>query len=276
MWHRVLGEHLIFNFGLFDQAEIADGAKPGSLGRAEFRAFDRQLELTGLLAPNRPPVNRILDLGCGWGGITQYLAKHFAECQCIDAINISQRQLDYCADNLPLDLRNRVNLYFCNGQDVDLLPDPAVSYDLVVARGAYTHFLHDVFEASVARVAQRLAHGGILLISDTLYRASDLDSYKSLIPDTVDRLACANRKTPDHFVSVLERSGLNIQDLRVLPSNAEVIHWFRKVQLNIEQNFPDGVDGPIQELHDMALSFTQCLAKNQASVYSIIARRIMV
>lgn len=170
VWHKALGENLSFQFGLFDHAELAEGPKPGPVGPSEFRHFDRQLELAGLLAPARPQIHRILDLGCGWGFITQYLAALFPECQCVDAINISQRQLSYCADNLPESLKGRVNLYLCNGQDVDLLPDPAVSYDLVVVRGVYTHFLPNVFEASVARVAQRLSYGGTLLISDTLYK----------------------------------------------------------------------------------------------------------
>ncbi|CRL30202.1 Methyltransferase type 12 [Penicillium camemberti] len=276
MWQKALGDNLSFQFGLFDQAEIAEGARPGSIGPAEFRAFDHQLELAGLLGPSRPQLRRILDIGCGWGFITKHIAALFTECQCIDAINISQRQLDFCANNLPMDLRKRVNLYFCNGQDVDLLPDSAVPYDLVVVRGVYTHFPFDVFEASVAQVAQRLSPRGTLLISDTLYRVTDIETYKSPIPDTVDRLACAHRKTPDYFISVLKQNGLHLHDLRILPSNAEVIHWFDKVRLNIEQNFPDGASGPIQELHDMAVSFNQSLAKEKASVYSIIARHVVV
>ena len=62
--------------------------------------------------------------------------------------------------------------------------------------------------------------------------------------------------------------------MRVLPSNVEVIHWFHKVRLNIEQKFPDGVAGPIQELHEMARSFTKSLAEDKASVYSVIAQRV--
>jgi cyclopropane fatty-acyl-phospholipid synthase-like methyltransferase len=170
VWHKALGENLSFQFGLFDETEIEEGPKPGSIGPSEYRHFDRQLEIAGLLAPERPVIRRILDLGCGWGFISKRIATHFPECQTIDAINISQRQLEYCTDNLPDSLQNRVNLYFCNGQDVDLLPDDTVGYDLVVVRGVYTHFLHDVFEASIARVAQRMNHGGILVISDTLYK----------------------------------------------------------------------------------------------------------
>lgn len=60
----------------------------------------------------------------------------------------------------------------------------------------------------------------------------------------------------------------------MLPSNREVIHWFHKVRLNIEENFPDGVTGPIQELHEMAQSFTKSLAADKASVYSVISQKL--
>ncbi|KND90466.1 hypothetical protein TOPH_05001 [Tolypocladium ophioglossoides CBS 100239] len=294
MWHKVLGKNLSFQFGLFDEGELADGPEPGPVGPSEFRHFDRQLELAGLLAPNRSRINRILDLGCGWGHITCHMAALFPECPCIDGVNISQCQLEYFADNLSEDLGSRVNLYFCNGQDVDLLPRTAVPYDLVIVRGVYTHFLPDVFEASVAQVAQRLSHNGTLIISDTLYKVSrpiwnhgtctgfnanvmtqgDLSTYKSAIHDTADRLACGNRKSPEYYASVLEKNGLKIQDMRIMPSNAEVMYWFEKVRLNIEQNFLDGAPGPIQELHEMAISFSRSLAANKASVYSIISRRV--
>ncbi|GAB1320620.1 S-adenosyl-L-methionine-dependent methyltransferase [Madurella fahalii] len=273
MWHKALGDNLSFLFGLFDETELEAGPVPGPVGPSEFRHFDRQLELAGLLdAATRQPVRRILDIGCGWGYIARRLVHHFPECSRLDAINISQRQLDYCAQNLPENLEDRINLYLCNGQDVDLLPDPEVPYDLVVVCGVYTHFLHDVFEASVAQVAQRLRPGGILLISDTLYKG-DMEKYRSPIPDKADRLACGNRKSPSYFTSTLEQNGLVVRDVRMMPSNKEVIHWFHKVRLNIEQNFPEGVAGPIQELHEMARSFTKSLESDKASVYSVISQR---
>lgn len=68
MWHKALGEdNLSFQLGLFSEAELTTGPTPGPVGPSEFRHFDRQLELSGLLArdPLQNPVKRILDLGCG-------------------------------------------------------------------------------------------------------------------------------------------------------------------------------------------------------------------
>ncbi|MGA5135324.1 SAM-dependent methyltransferase [Streptomyces olivoreticuli] len=234
--------------------------------------FDRQLDFAGLLDADRPQFSRILDLGCGWGFISYLLARRFPECQCIDSINISPRQLDYCAQYLAdHDLSRRVNLYLCDGQDVDLLPSPEHPYDLVVVRGVFTHFLNSVYEASVRALAGRVRTGGIVIVSDTLFK--DVDTYTSHIPDTVDRLACGNRKTPEYFAAVIEQNGFTIRDMRVLPSNADVAHWFQSVKSNIDTHFPSGVSGPLQELHVMADNMTEGLVKDHVSAYSIIAQR---
>ncbi|KAG8416482.1 hypothetical protein J3458_007066 [Metarhizium acridum] len=145
-------------------------------------------------------LRRILDLGCGWGVLTPHLAKIFPERRCIDAINISQQQLDYCAEKLPPELRSRVDLYLCNAQDVDRLPDPIEPYDL--------------------------------------YLDADVNAPASAASERLDELGTGDHKSPQYYTSVLKKHGFRIQDLRVLPSNAEFIHWFRVLRLNIEADFP--------------------------------------
>jgi cyclopropane fatty-acyl-phospholipid synthase-like methyltransferase len=273
MWTKSLGSELLFQFGLFDEAELTFGPQPGSVGPSEIRHIGRQLKLAGLTGPGRPTLERILDVGCGWGFLARLLNRHFPECPRIDAVNISRRQLDYAAERIAdAGLTDVIRLYLCDGQDVDLLPDPDVPYDLVMVRGVYTHFLNDVLETSVRAVASRMRTGGKLVISDTLYTTS-LDSYTSPVEDISDRLACRNRKTPGYFAHTLEQGGFVIESMQVLPSNKEIIHWFGKVRLNIEKHFPVVPEGPIGELHEMADSFSRTLAADQASVYSIICRK---
>ena len=268
MWRKALGDTLLFQWGLYDDTDLP---QPTALGDAGIRYFDRQLRLAGIQGDDRPRFHRILDLGCGWGFISQFLAHRFPECPRIDAINISPRQLEYCARYLAgQGLADRVHLYLCDGQDVDLLPDPGQPYDLVVIRGVYTHFLNPVYEASVKALVTRLADNAVVVISDTLF-TGDLDSYTSAIPDLVDRIACGNRKTPEYFAGVLERNGLTIKDMRVLPSNQEVIRWFQDVKTNIETHFPGGVTGPLEELRVMAMNMSVALAEDKVSAYSIIA-----
>ncbi|MFE0063127.1 SAM-dependent methyltransferase [Streptomyces sp. NPDC059003] len=267
-WRKALGDTCLFEWGIYEGAR-----RRINLGEAGVRFFDRQLHHAGLLIGPRPPIRRILDLGCGWGFITYLLARRFHDALRIDAVNISPAQLSYCADYVAdHGLGDRINLYLCNGQDVDRLPDPEEPYDLVVIRGVYTHFRNDVFERSVKALATRVRPGGIVIISDTLFKG-DLDAYTSEIPDTVDRLACGNRKSPAYFADTIRDGGFTIADMRVLPSNADVAHWFGQVKANIEHHFPDGVSGPLEELRVMADNMTAGLLADKVSAYSIVARR---
>ncbi|SCD34086.1 MULTISPECIES: SAM-dependent methyltransferase [unclassified Streptomyces] len=274
MWEAALGPgNLLFQFGLFGASELAAGPGPGSVGPSEVRHFEKQLEIAGLGKGREHDVRRVLDLGSGWGFLTGYLAERFPGARRVDSVNVSRRQLEYASAQLAgSPAADRIRLYLCDGQDIGLLPEPEALYDLVVVRGVYTHFPDEVFEASVAAVAARMRPGGLLVISDTLYK-TDISRYRSPVTDTVDRLACGHRKSPAYFLSVLERSGMMLEDMRVLPGNREVIHWFGKVRANIDTRFPEGVRGPIAELREMCDSFSATLASDQASVCSVITRR---
>ncbi|ETS32950.1 methyltransferase, cyclopropane fatty acid synthase [Photorhabdus khanii NC19] len=271
-WRKAIGDTLLFQSGIYDDPA---SKPPISLGESGIRYFDRQLLLAGLETRiERPAVRRILDIGCGWGYILKYLAEYFPECACLDGVNISDQQLRYCAKfHAEHGLAERINLYLCNAQDIDLLPDPQELYDLVIIRGVISHFPNSLYEKAMNALFKRVRVGGRVIISDNLYNV-ELDSYKSDIPDIIDRLACSNRKTPAYFRQVLERSGFTIKDMRVLPSNIDTVHWFLDIKANIERNFPEGVSGTLEELRVMAENFSIALVKNYVSVYSVIAQKL--
>lgn len=278
-WRKAIGEHLLFEWGIYNHP---DSPRPVSLDEAGVRFFDRQLQLAhraatttrpGIQDPPPWPPRRILDLGCGWGYILRHLADRFPACPRLDGLNISDRQLEYCASYLARHLlADRVRLYHANAQDITLLPEPDKPYDLVVIRGVITHFPHRLFEESTAVLHSRVRTDGLLVISDTLYKV-DLDTYTPAIPDTVDRLAVGHRKTPAYFAKVLTDSGFAIDDMRVLPSNTDVAHWLLEVRSNLETHFPDGLNGPLEELRVLAVNLSVALLLDQVSAYSIIARR---
>lgn len=269
-WQKALGENILFQWGVYDHP---DSPRPVSLDEAGIRFFGRQLELAGLLSEERPCISRILDLGCGWGYILRYLSTAFPECERIDGVNISRRQLEYCAELLTTHgLTDRVDLYLCDACDVDLLPGPGEPYDLAIIRGVITHFSNDLFERSMSALAQRMRPGGLLIISENLYNI-DPATYRSEIADHVDRLACGHRKTPEFIGKVMKNNSFSILDQRVLPKNTDVAHWLLEVRSNIETHFPDGVSGPLEELRVLAVNLSLALLTDKFSAYSIIARR---
>jgi len=270
-WKKIIGERLLFNWGIYNHP---DSPRPVSLDEAGLRYLERQLELAGLPRPARTPAmpspRRILDVGCGWGFILGHLASLYPECPRLDGINVTRRQLEHCHTYLSgMGLSDRVNLYLCNAGDVALLPDPDLTYDLVIMSGVATHFTNDLYEEFISALASRMSPGGTVVISDTLYK--DLSTYQSAIPDLIDRQASGYRKDPDYFTKVLIDSGFVISAMQVLPSNSDVAHWLLEVLSNIETHYPAGATGSFKELSVTAVNLSIGLLLDKISVYSIIA-----
>jgi len=267
-WRKAIGNGLLFQFGVYDDPGLP---QPASLDEAGVRYFDRQLKLAGF-DRGSAPIERILDIGCGWGSILKHLAERFPECPRLDGVNVSRRQLEHGARaHAELGLSGRINLYQCNAKDIDLLPDADTPYDLVVMRGVISHFPDDLFETVMAKLRRRVRPAGTVVVSDNLYNI-DLGTYRSDTPDAVDRLACKYRKTPKYFADVVERQGFDIRDMRVLPSNADAVRWLLEIRANIDKHYPLGADGPLEELYVMTESLAVAIVKNQISIYSAILK----
>jgi cyclopropane fatty-acyl-phospholipid synthase-like methyltransferase len=265
IWKQVLGESLFFHLGVYEGADR-------SMQEAATAYLDAQLEIAGF-APGEPGPRRVLDIGCGWGSVLAYLAGRFPGCARFDGINVSSSQLEYAARRMDqTGTADRVALYLCDARDIDLLPDPACGYDLVIARGSVAHFTGDVLERTAAALGRRTRSGGAVVIAEVLY--NDLDTYRSAIEDSVDRLACGHRKSPGQVTDVLQRNGFRVKDARVLPTSEDAIRWFTRLKDNIDEKFPGGALLPaLGELHDVAANLESPLARGDVAAYSIVAIR---
>ena len=136
------------------------------LGRAAFEvgdyetavmAFDRVL----IMAPDYSdrtklelaPEDRLLDIGCGWGGLARYAAAHHG-CN-VTAVNISRPQLDFARD-------------YCRGLPVRLLDCDyraiGGEFDKVVSVGMFEHVGWRNYRTFMEVVHRCLAPDGIFLL----------------------------------------------------------------------------------------------------------------
>lgn len=85
-WESVWGEHM--HHGLYD---VVDGKRlTGST--AQVRTMSELLRMGGLLDLELSPGSRVLDVGCGIGGASRFLARHFGQ-QChVTGITLSSFQ----------------------------------------------------------------------------------------------------------------------------------------------------------------------------------------
>nr|CEL13396.1 probable cyclopropane-fatty-acyl-phospholipid synthase [Kibdelosporangium sp. MJ126-NF4]CTQ99085.1 probable cyclopropane-fatty-acyl-phospholipid synthase(EC:2.1.1.79) [Kibdelosporangium sp. MJ126-NF4] len=263
-WKVAIGPELWFEFGVYD-------GESGSLDDVGQRYFDQQLELAGL--HEGATVNRILDVGFGWGTTLAHMAKRFPGCTRLDGVNISETQIRYAAARLAESgVDDRVHLYRCDARDISHLPDQDPPYDLVIFRGSIAHFTDGTLEAAVAAVSARTRAGSTVLISDPLYTVPT-DRYSSAMTDETDRLACGNRKTLSALIAVLERHGFSVADIRELPSNADSVRWLMDVKANIDEHFPIDRPRALQEMADVSVNLAAAMDRGLAAVYSVVARR---
>ena len=78
--------------------------------------------------------NRILEIGCGWGGFTEYLAKKYDVS--VDCITISKNQYNYTKKKIfESGLNNKVNVKFLDYRDLNEKYDHVASIEMIEAVG---------------------------------------------------------------------------------------------------------------------------------------------
>jgi cyclopropane fatty-acyl-phospholipid synthase-like methyltransferase len=268
VWQAAIGRELWFQFGLY----VAGG--PNSLDDVGKRYFEQQLTLAGIAPGVR--LRRVLDVGFGWGTSLAHLAHRHPLCPRIDGINLSEPQVRYAADRIATTpFAERVHLYLGNAKDIDLIPDPEPTYDLVILRGTIAHLTPSTLEATLRGIAARTGPGAQMVVSETLCTAP-VERNRSAIPVQADRLACRHHRTISELARLLERHSFAVLDLRELPGVNDATRWLDAVRTNIEQEVVDPPPRPIAELRDVADNLSMALHTGLAGVYSLIARRLLV
>lgn len=93
-WTRVLGSHRKYSCGLWDTGvRTLDDAEAAMLRLSCTRAQ---------LADGM----RVLDLGCGWGALSLWIARHFPRCQVVGVSNSASQREEILARAAALELRN--------------------------------------------------------------------------------------------------------------------------------------------------------------------------
>ena len=122
-------------------------AEGDDLGSAQLRKLDWICERVRL----RPSL-RLLDIGCGWGGLARYAARHYG-CQVV-GITISREQFRYAQR-------------WCRGSDVEIqlrdYREVTGRFDRVVSVGMVEHVGYKNYRTYMRTAARSLAEDGLFL-----------------------------------------------------------------------------------------------------------------
>ena len=145
LFEVMLDKYMIYSCGYWQRAQTLEAAQ-----RDKLEMICRKLQLE--------PGMRVLDIGCGWGGLARYAAEHYGVS--VVGITVSKEQIELgtrLSAGLPVELR------YVDYRDVD------ETFDRVVSVGMFEHVGRRHYPAFFAACDRCLKPSGILLLHTVGY-----------------------------------------------------------------------------------------------------------
>jgi len=106
---------------------------------------------------NLKPGQRVLDIGCGWGGMAFEIAKQ-SQCE-VKGISLSENQINYCKNKAKeLNMDNQVHFELCDYRSVK------GKFDRIVSVGAFEHFGKKFYKTFFQKVKNIMTDDAIFLL----------------------------------------------------------------------------------------------------------------
>jgi cyclopropane-fatty-acyl-phospholipid synthase len=140
LYRAMLGKHLAYSCGYWRQAQTLDQAQ-----EHKFDLICRKLDLQ--------LGQRILDIGCGWGGFMKYAAENY-QVSCV-GITLSEDQFSYgksFCKNLPIEIR------LADYRELD------EAFDHIVSIGMFEHVGYKNYDGFMHIVRHCLKDNGLFLL----------------------------------------------------------------------------------------------------------------
>jgi cyclopropane-fatty-acyl-phospholipid synthase len=164
-------------------------------------------KLINLIRPNNG--DRILEIGCGWGGFAEYLGKNYDVK--LDCITISKRQFEYAKERIHnCGLNEKVNIEIKDYRDLKGKYNSIASIEMIEAVGQ--NYLESYFKT----IKHNLSDGGMAAIQAITIDDSLFDRYKNkqdfiqkyifpggFLPNknTINKLVSNNGLTVNSYIS---------------------------------------------------------------------------
>ena len=177
------------------------------------------------------PGDRLLDIGCGWGGLLRWAARHYGVSGV--GVTLSRQQHEYAEKRCAAEgLTDRVEFRLQDYRDV---PGEAC-FDKIVSVGMYEHVGIANLPLYFATIARLLTPGGVALNHGIC--VTDRDGHADGPPggEFIDRYVFPGGELP-HISKVLYEiagSGLEITDMEDLRPHypPTLLRWVRRLEAN--------------------------------------------
>jgi cyclopropane-fatty-acyl-phospholipid synthase len=185
------------------------------LADAQARKYARLADMAGIT-----PGDRVIEIGCGWGGFMEYVAKRGAD---VTGVSISREQCRYTDDRLArAGLADVARVKFSDYRDLDGCFDRIVSIEMFEAVG------EAFWDTYAARLRALLRPGGVAALQVITIDESRFDGYRTT-PDFIQKYIFPGGMLPSKTVleETFGRAGLSVTDRTAFgPDYAQTIrHW---------------------------------------------------
>ena len=155
-----LDKTLTYSCGIFNSSDE-------TLEKAQINKYNKLIEL---IKPK--PGNKILEIGCGWGGFAEQLAKNYDVK--LDCITISKKQFEFTKGKINrLGLNHKVNIKMADYRDIKKVYENIISIEMIEAVGE--KYLNNYFKT----IKENLAPGGTAAIQSIVINDSLYDRYRA-------------------------------------------------------------------------------------------------
>ena len=203
--------------------------------------------------------NKVLEIGCGWGGFSEYLAKNYNVS--IDCITISKKQFEFTKKRISdSGLNNKVNVLFLDYRDLQDKYDKIASIEMIEAVGE--NYLGKYFET----IKKSLNENGSAAIQGITIRDDLFDRYRRS-EDFIQKYIFPGGFLPsvNLMKTLIKRNNLNLTKVNSYPDDyaKTLASWrvnFFKAWDNIT---PLGFDETFKRMWEFYLSYCEAGFKSR-------------
>ena len=197
--------------------------------------------------------NKVLEIGCGWGGFSEYLAKKYDVT--IDCITISKKQFEFSKKRIfQSGLNNKVNVMFLDYRDLKERYDRVASIEMIEAVGE--KYLDKYFST----IKNSLNNNGTAAIQGITIRDDLFDRYKNS-EDFIQKYIFPGGFLPStHFMkNLMKKNNLNLLKINSYPDDyAKTLAIWRKNFFKTWNNItPLGFDETFKRMWEFYLSYCE-------------------
>lgn len=211
----------------------------------KYRRLARMLDLR--------PGQRVLEIGCGWGGFAELAAREFG-CT-VHGVTLSREQHAHAAERMRrAGLADRVHLEIRDYRDLDGRYDRVASIEMFEAVG------ERYWQGFFTRLGDRLLPGGRAALQVITIAEEDFAEYRSS-PDFIQRHIFPGGMLPTlgHLQSLAGAAGLAVSTVETFGADyaRTLAEWRRRFHAEWERIAPLGFDDRFRRTWDYYLSYCE-------------------